>query len=241
MLPLFHIQKSYPRQHLRLSLCRVAPIWAGVLSLAVLFAGCGGQSANLAESRATAPAICLDCTHTISGYDATVYSFSGSEVLCITASGHFSGRINRATATGEIRICNEGLFEPTSISLYAGSMQIDNYGIFRPGIINLNPGVARTVINNFEEAEFKPGAFNLHEAGSVFNNYGSFSPARFSMARGALFINHPSGNTTTDVFSMRHDAKAINRGTWTLSGTLDRDTSTSLENEGSLQMTGNPR
>lgn len=118
-------------------------------------------------------------------------------------------------------------------------MQIDNFGTFQPGAINLNAGVVSTVINNFEGAEFRPGAFNLHESGSVFHNYGNFSPARFSIARGARFINHPSGVTNTGILSLRNEAKALNQGTWTLNGSLDRDSSSELENEGSLQLTGN--
>ena len=208
-----------------------------LMLLPVLLAACGKVGPQT-DAQAPRPApSCEACTHTISGYDEAIYALSGGEVICITASGHFAGRINRATGDGPTLICNKGLFQPVLISLHAGSVQIDNYGIFRPGAVNLSPRNTRTLINNHPGAEFRPGAFNLHGAGNEFHNYGTFSPARFSMASGALFINYPGGITTTDLFSLRQKARAINQGAWTLHETIDRDGSSSLQNEGQLQMT----
>lgn len=214
------------------------------LALAILcslFGACNLPNQSQESDEQSQESICQGCTYLISAYDESIYSLTADEVICITASGHFTGRLNRATSTGNIRICNEGLFQPTRISLNSGTLQVDNYGLFRPGAINLNPGVDSIIINNFQGAEFRPGAFNLHEPGSVFHNYGRFSPARFSIAQGALFINHPSGITTTDVFSLRNSARAINQGSWTLKGSIDRDGSSSFQNEGSLELLGNQR
>lgn len=179
---------------------------------------------------------CPDCSHYISDYDESTLSLSGGEVICITETGHFAGRINRPSGSGLVRICNEGRLSPRLISFHSGITHIDNFGIFQPGAINLTSSTQQTHIINHPSGRFTPGAFNLHGPESQFHNYGEFSPDRLLLSHGARIVNHASGQINSRIFSLKKGSKAENHGSWILVGDIARDATSTFRNEGEMQL-----
>jgi len=140
----------------------------------------------------TDPQTCTSCTYVIDGVDNSTLSLSGGEVICITTSGEFTGKINRYSGSGLVQICNEGVFSPSQINFNSGTHQIDNYGSAYPGTININGG-SSTLIYNYENADFSPTKFNLRRSGTEFHNYGTFTPTNLVIDNDGMLYNHESG------------------------------------------------
>lgn len=104
---------------------------------------------------------CQECSVTISRGDSSVYILNGGDVLCITKSGSFSGRILRWTGSQELLICNEGEFLSKNVQLNSGINKINNYGIFKPKILQIYPGTKQTIFKNYQNATFSPKHLHL--------------------------------------------------------------------------------
>lgn len=143
----------------------------------------------------TDPQICTSCTYVIDGVDNSTLSLTGGEVICITTSGEFTGKINRYSGSALVQICNEGIFDPSEINFNSGSNQIDNYGSASPTNININGG-ASSIIYNYENGDFSPTKFNLRRSGTEFHNYGNFQPTNLVIDNDGMLYNHSSGTAS---------------------------------------------
>ncbi|MFK7926378.1 MAG: T9SS type A sorting domain-containing protein [Bacteroidia bacterium] len=163
----------------------------------------------------TDPQICTSCTYVIDGVDNSTLTLTGGEVICITTSGEFTGKINRYSGSGLVQICNEGIFDPSTINFNSGINQLDNYGSASPTNININGGTS-TTIYNYENADFSPNKFNLRRSGTEFHNYGTFNPTNLVMDNDGLLYNHSSGEASLTNLD-------INGGTLINEGLIDND------------------
>ncbi len=207
--------------------------WALITCCLIVGIGCAPHNS---QSETLITIGCPDCTFSISDYDESTLSLSDGEIICITETGHFAGRINRSSGSGLVQICNEGRLSPRLISLHSGITHIDNFGTFQPGAMNLTSSTQQTHIVNHPSGRFTPGALNLHGPESQIHNYGEFSPDRLLLSHGARIVNHASGQINSRIFSLKKGSQAENHGSWILVGDIERDATSTFRNEGEMQL-----
>ena len=157
------------------------------------------------------PKICTSCTYVIDDADNSTLNLSDGDIICITESGEFTGTINRWSGSGNIQICNEGVFNPNQLNLNAGSNQIDNYGIIDAGTINIYNDVSSATIINYADAEMTTATLVMQGENTSLHTYGDFDPGKITIDNGATLKIYEG--VTTDLSDITINAgNLINEG-----------------------------
>ena len=158
---------------------------------------------------------CNTCTDYITGQQGGNLRLRDGDVLCITATGNFSGNLQLRGRNDTIRIVNEGVMNPNNMNFNRGYYVVENYGVFDVNPINYNQADYVRIINH-ETGQFHVETLNLRNQG-IFENAGTFTARNFNTSGGATFTNETTGSVGIRGLVVNGGSTINNRGEWDIS------------------------
>lgn len=167
---------------------------------------------------------CTGCQYTITVPNSATHNLTAGQVVCITGTGAFTGRLNNFS--GNTLCIGTGVtYNPASTPNYNGNWSIINHGTFQnTGNLNFNSG---TSFYNGETGTISLNSINI-SSGVSFSNYGNLTTTGITLNSNANVI---LGGTTTI------NGPLMNNGNLTIIGSV---TASSITNNGSGRIIGGP-
>lgn len=154
---------------------------------------------------------CQECTYVIKDTSASEYRLQGGETICIRKKGRFTGRILRWQGDETCRICNEGSFHPSQLSLESGINILDNYGEVALRKVTAHTPSLSVQLTNYANAVLSVEQLILNGPSHNLTNGGILSIGEFFLSNAASFRNESTGQVEVR-FQTHSEGKWQNEG-----------------------------
>lgn len=183
---------------------------------------------------------CADCTKIISRNVSRSITLEDGDVLCIGKNGKFTGTIYRWDGQDTVTICNEGIFNPTKLSIHSGKNVIKNYGSMSPEYMRIFSKSIHNLIINYDGATLSPQKMYMGRANYILKNYGDFSPDKLHVPSESVVYNYQQANITNQKLRITGHGQVVNNGFWWVEEPLTEKELSQISNQGEMITGGYP-